>query len=212
MRHWREPRYWLWWWRYRASPEVQIVSGLVVVAMLATAGFAAAGRMPAGNEAGYYLETVTVEQIKTLPPRTIAGSTGERAARRTGPAAGAVLSTQVILTTVTTPGGTTVLRQRQVVPIIRRNEVTVTDALTRVVETRVDGTETRVVTRDRVVTQERVVTAERTVRDEVTTVRVETVPVTQTVRTTETVAVTDTVTMPVTVTEQVTVTVTTKRP
>ena len=188
------------------------MSGLVVVAMLATAGFAAAGRMPAGNEAGYYLETVTVEQIKTLPPRTIAGSTGERAARRTGPAAGAVLSTQVILTTVTTPGGTTVLRQRQVVPIIRRNEVTVTDALTRVVETRVDGTETRVVTRDRVVTQERVVTAERTVRDEVTTVRVETVPVTQTVRTTETVAVTDTVTMPVTVTEQVTVTVTTKRP
>jgi hypothetical protein len=68
--------------------------------------------------------------------------------------------TQVRVRTVAGEEGTRVVTQRQVVPVVRREVVTVAGDVRTVVQQTPGGTETRTVERpvDRVVTQERVVT------------------------------------------------------
>jgi hypothetical protein len=213
--HWRSPRFWLWWWRNRISHELKLLGALLVVAGLGLAGFLAAAGLggPTTEADVLLLETLTVERVVTLTEggeRTVVRPL--RVVRRvTAPAK--VLGTAVELLTITTPGRT----ERQVVPVVRRELVTVAGQPRTIVETRSGRTRTSVVTSDRVVirertvTSERVSTAEQTVVQPVTTTRVvrETVPVTQTVRSTDTVRLTETVSETVTVElPSVTVTVT----
>jgi hypothetical protein len=211
-RYWREPRFWLWWWRYRLPHEVKLAVGLLAVGGLGVAGFFAAagfGGEPSG-ESVVLPETLTIERIVTLEggERTVVRPV--RIVRRVTERS-SVLGTAVELRTITTPGRT----ERQLVPVVRRDLVTVAGRPRTIVETRGGQTRTSVVTRERVVTNER--TVERTVVVPETTTRVVTtvVPVTQTLRSTDTVVVTETVSEPVTVTDEqpvtVTVTVTVKK-
>lgn len=201
-RYWRQSRFWAWWWRNRVSAEAKFVTAALLLIGLGAGGFLAAGGLSAAasDADGEVLQTQVVLRTTTIREqatgtRTVTIPGVERVSRRT----------------VTTPGGTQVITERQEGPTLRR-QVVATRAPVRTVTATVSGrTRTHVVTAQRVVTSERMVTEERTVEQRVTTTRVvtERVPVTQT----QTVSSTETVTLsPVTVTEQIPVTVTVPKP
>jgi hypothetical protein len=193
-------------WR-ELSFEAKSAFLVPVVILLAVAGFFAATRLaalvdPASDASNLRVQTLTVERMVTLTRR------GERTVVRRVVKPAVVLGTAVERLTVTAPGRT----ERKIVPIVRRDLVTVAGQPRTIVETRSGTTRTSVVTSERVVTRERVVTFAQPV----TTTRVvtENVSVTQTLRLTDTVHVTEssppatvTVERPLTVTVTVTVTV-----
>lgn len=232
--YWRQPQFWLWCWRTRVSAEAKRWLAAVTVTMLLTAGFLAATSVEGeANNAESAFETLTIERVVTEPAWTVVRPVQvvRRVTERSG-----VLGTAVEVRTVTTAGKDRVVTQREVVPVVERDVVTVPGRLRTVVETRqgvvrtvvetrqgavrtvvetqrgstrtVVVTSERVVTRDRVVTDERVVTVARTVVQPVTATHAVTQTVPVTVRETETVTVPATVTVEV----PVTVTVTGKKP
>jgi hypothetical protein len=191
-------------WR-ELSFEAKSAFLVPAVILLAVAGFFAATGLaalvdPAPDASDLRVQTLTVERVVTLTRG------GERTVvRRVVVKPAGVLGTAVERLTVTAPGRT----ERKIVPIVRRDLVTVAGQPRTIVETRNGTTRTSVVTSERVVTRERVVTFAQPV----TTTRVvtENVSVTQTLRSTDTVHVTES-SPPVTVTVErpltVTVTVT----
>jgi hypothetical protein len=213
--HWREFRFWKWWWQHRAPLELRVGGYLLLLSALLVGGWLAASNLsPAGaTPSAYTLETtvsktVTVRQSGKLVRRVV------RVVKRVRLRPETVFRTDTSFGTnfVTMPGHVRVVRQRVVkyVPRVRTHVVTVggktrtvTETLqvpTTTVQTR---TETNVVTgatrtvtetqsRTEVVTTERTVVDERTVTETQTHTVTETVPVTVT----ETATVTETVTVP----------------
>jgi hypothetical protein len=217
--HWREIRFWKWWWQNRAPVGLRVGCYVLLLAVLLTGGWFAASRLSpaaAGSNA-YTLETtltktVTVRQGGKLVRRVVHVVKRVRLRPETVFRTDTTFGTKI----VTTPGGVRVVRQPVVkyVPRVRTHVVTVggktrtvTETLqvpTTTVETR---TETNVVTGGtRTVTetqsQTNVITTERTVVDQqtVTETQTHTATVTETapVTVTETVTSTDTVTVTVT--------------
>jgi hypothetical protein len=201
-------------WR-GCSFETKSALALLAAVLLSLAGFSAAAALTdqdstaasEGEAEGVLVQTLTVERVVTLaggvrtvvrPARVV-----RRVVRRvTGPARDAVTSTRLVTVTVTTRE-----IDRKVVPIVRRDVVTVAGQARTIVETREGPTRTIIVR------NERVQTVVRTVVEPVTTTQVVTQPpVTQTVRSTDTVTRTETVSLPVTVQVPVTVTLTVTKP
>jgi hypothetical protein len=208
---WRNPDYLAWWWRTQVSPDTKIVAAVVAIGLLGIGGYVAANGLEGsvgGSEAGgdqVELVTTTVRKVVTVeksgktvtaPARVVAQRVPGGGAQR-APGGGVVTNrvTQVRVATVAGRAGTRVVTQREVVPVVRREQVTVAGGVRTVVQQAPGETVVRTVERqverpvDKIV--ERVVTQERVV-----TVPVQ-VPVTRTV--TETVVVT-VATPPVTIT------------
>ena len=230
--YWRDPHFWSWWWRQRVPGEAKVVAAVVAISLLGFGGYAAAGGLDtavtAGTSESFAAELTTVEKVLTIRER---GRVVTRPVRvvRTIPGRGSTsFSTQVLLDTVTTPGNTYVVTQRDVetVPVIRRVVVTrdgrVQTLVQTVVQTRPGRTQTqtsvvtnervvtseRLVTNERVVTNDRVVTRDRVVTDSITVRSTETVRETVPVTVVETVVRTEIETVPITVPVPVPVTVT----
>jgi hypothetical protein len=179
-REWGNADYWAWWWRNQVSPDAKIVAAVVAIGLLGIGGYVAANGLEssvAGAEAGgaeVEIVTTTVQRLVTVRAGGGAGGAGRGAAGPTqtvvrqvqvagpSPPDGRVTDrvTQVRVRTVAGEEGTRVVTQRQVVPVVRREVVTVAGDVRTVVQQTPGGTETRTVERpvDRVVTQERVVT------------------------------------------------------
>lgn len=196
-------------WRGR-SFETKSGLALLAAVLLSLAGFFAAAALTdevstaasEGETQGVLVQTLTVERVVTLAGGVRTVVRPARVVRRViRPAADGMTSTRLVTVTVTTRE-----IERKVVPIVRRDVVTVAGKARTIVETRQGPTRTSII-RD-----ERVETVVRTVVEPVTTTQsVTQPPVTQTVRSTDTVTKTQTVSLPVTVQVPVTVTVTVTR-
>jgi hypothetical protein len=195
-------------WRGR-SFETKSGLALLAAVLLSLAGFFAAAALTdestaasEGEAEGVLVQTLTVERVVTLAGGVRTVVRPARVVRRViRPARDGVTSTRLVTVTVTTRE-----IERKVVPIVRRDVVTVAGQARTIVETRQGPTRTSIV-RD-----ERVETVVRTVVEPVTTTQsVTQPPVTQTIRSTDTVTKTQTTTLPVTVQVPVTVTVTVTR-
>ena len=231
--HWRDPDFWTWWWRQRVPAEAKVVAAVVAISLLGFGGYAAAGGLDTAvaetSSEPLSPDVTTIEKVLTIRE---SGRVVTRPVRivRTIPGRGSTsFSTQVLLDTVTTPGGTYVVTQRDVetVPVVRRVVVTRDGRVQTVIETRPGRTQTqtsvvidqrtvtneRVLTSERVVTNERVVTRDRVVTDSVTVRSTETVRETLPVTVVETIVRTEIETVPITlpVPVPVTVTVTVKK-
>jgi len=203
--HWRDPHFWTWWWRQRVPGEAKLVAAVVAMSLLGFGGYAAAGGLDTtvaeGSSEPLSPQVTTVEKVLTIRE---SGRVVTRPVRvvRTIPGRGSTsFSTQVLLDTVTTPGGTYVVTQRDVetVPVVRRVVVTRDGRVRTVIQTRPGGTQTSVVTDRRTVTNERVLTSERVVTNERVVTRDRVVTDSVTVRSTDTVRET----LPVTVVETI---------
>ena len=226
--HWRDPRFWRWFWHNRAPSGVKLVVVMFAAVGFLVGGYVAADRLStasAGVSAVTY-ET-TIEQPVTVREH------GKTIVRRVAVVRRVVLRPQTAFETrydtrlITTPGGVKVVRQKVVryVPVIRRRVVTVNGKTRTIKETHLVAvttirtetqTETSVITNERTVINAQTVVNQNTVT-QVSTQNVNvTVPVTvsethtQTLVTTQTLpAETVTETLPgETVTETVTVTTT----
>ena len=208
--HWREIRFWKWWWQNRAPVGLRVGCYVLLLALLLTGGWFAASRLsPAAAGSNVYTlettlnKTVTVRQGGKLVRRVV------HVVKRVRLRPETVFRTDTTFGTkfVTTPGGVRVVRQPVVkyVPRVRTHIVTVGGKTRTVTETQQvptttiqTRTETNVVTgATRTVTetqsQTNVITTERTVVDQ------------QTVTETQTHTVTVTETVPLTITNTVTV-------
>ena len=205
--HWRDPHFWTWWWRQRVPGEAKLVAAVVGVSLLGFGGYAAAGGLDTavaeGSSESLSPQVTTVEKVLTIRE---SGRVVTRPVRvvRTIPGEGSTsFSTQVLLNTLTTPGRSYVVTQRDVrtVPVIRRVVVTRDGRARTIVETRPGRTQTSVVTDQRTVTNERVLTNERVVTRDRTVTDIVTIRLTETIQRTETVPVivVETVTVPLTV-------------
>ncbi len=205
--HWRDPHFWTWWWRQRVPGEAKLVAAVVGVSLLGFGGYAAAGGLDTavaeGSSESLSPQVTTVEKVLTIRE---SGRVVTRPVRvvRTIPGQGSTsFSTQVLLNTLTTPGRSYVVTQRDVrtVPVIRRVVVTQDGRARTIVETRPGRTQTSVVTDQRTVTNERVLTNERVVTRDRTVTDIVTIRLTETIQRTETVPVivVETVTVPLTV-------------
>ena len=190
-REWGNTDYWAWWWRNQVSADAKIVAAVVAIGLLGIGGYVAANGLEGsvgGAEAGgaeVEVVTTTVQRLVTVRAGAAAASAG---APRSAGAAGAVGRTQTVVRQVQAAGpaarasrvtdritqvqvktvagevATRVVTQRQVVPVVRREVVTVAGDVRTVVQQAPGGSETRTVERvveravDRVVTQERIVT------------------------------------------------------
>jgi hypothetical protein len=174
---WRDPYYWSWWWRNRVSPDAKIVVAVVAVGLLGIGGYVAANGLEAsvagpgarGDEVE--LVTTTVQKLVTVRADGEAVTTPARVVARV--ADGSVAADRVTQVRVETVGGGTqarVVTRREVVPVVRRERVTVAGGVrtvvrearaeTQTVERVVDQVVERVV--ERTVTQERPVTVDAT--------------------------------------------------
>lgn len=167
---WRDPDYLAWWWRTQVSPDAKIVTAVVVIGVLGIGGYVAAnglegsvgGAEAYGGQVGLVTTTVrklvTVEKsggVVTTPARVVA--------RRVGGGVATERVTQVRVATVPGPAGTRIVTEREVVPVVRRERVTVAGEVRTVVQQAPAETQTETRTVERVVTQERVVTVTETV-------------------------------------------------
>jgi hypothetical protein len=185
-REWGSVDYWAWWWRNQVSPDAKIVAAVVAIGLLGIGGYVAANGLEGsvgGAEAGgaeVEVVTTTVQKLVTVRASGTGGGAGaagptQTVVRQVQVAAPAERGsrvtdrvTQVQVKTVAGDAGTRVVTQRQVVPVVRREVVTVAGDVRTVVQQTPGGVETRTVERvvervveravDRVVTQERVVT------------------------------------------------------
>lgn len=205
--HWRDPHFWTWWWRQRVPGGAKVVAAVVAISLLGFGGYAAAGGLDTavaeGSSESLSPQVTTVEKVLTIRE---SGRVVTRPVRvvRTIPGQGSTsFSTQVLLNTLTTPGRSYVVTQRDVrtVPVIRRVVVTQDGRARTIVETRPGRTQTSVVTDQRTVTNERVLTNERVVTRDRTVTDIVTIRLTETIQRTETVPVivVETVTVPLTV-------------
>jgi hypothetical protein len=192
---WRDPEYLSWWWHSRVSLDAKVVAAVIAIGLLGIGGYVAANGLEgsvAGAEAEdgeVQLVTTTVRKLVTVRKAGQVVTTPSRVvARRVagGAVANAVTNnvTQVRVETVAGTAGTRVVTEREVVPVVRQQRVTVAGGVRvrTVVEQAPAETQTRTV--EQVV--ERVV--DRVVERVVTEARPVTVVVTQIVR--ETVVVT----------------------
>jgi hypothetical protein len=162
--------YWAWWWRNQVSPDAKIVAAVVAIGLLGIGGYVAANGLEGsvgGAEAGgaeVEVVTTTVQKLVTVRARGADAAGPTQTVVRQVQVAGRSGSdsrvtdrvTQVHVKTVSGEAGTRVVTQRQVVPVVQRERVTVAGDVRTVVQPGPGGTETRTV--ERVVTQERVVT------------------------------------------------------
>ena len=68
-RHWLEPRFWIWWWRWRLSPEFRTAAILGLFVLLLGAGWVAADQLSSANASGTNQDAVletTVERTVTV--------------------------------------------------------------------------------------------------------------------------------------------------
>jgi hypothetical protein len=209
-KHWRDPQFWRWLWRDRASPEVKAGICVVVAVLILGGGWFAAERLAgasAATSAGQVkfvpeLEATTVEKMVTV-------RSNGRVIRKLVPE---VRKTVVLETTtsvrtdvVTLAGGVrTVQSSRTVdVPVVTKKVITAAGRTATIVTTKLVPTietKTSTETRTSTVVQSR------------TQTQVETQPITVTRTQTTSVTTTRTVTQPVTTTQVVTVTQTTTAP
>jgi hypothetical protein len=194
-KHWREPRFWKWWWQNRLSLEIQVGAMLVLLALLLGGGWLAADRLAPANAAdssSYVLET-TVNRVVTVREQG-------KVVRKLVPVVRRILvkrATQYRTEThygtriVTTPGGVRVVREPVIryVPKVRTRVVTNKGQVRTVSETRFLPT-TNIETR----TQTAVVTGERTITNTATAIQIQTVVNARTVTDTQTATVINTVT------------------
>jgi hypothetical protein len=171
-RQWGSLDYWAWWWRNQVSPDAKIVAAVVAIGLLGIGGYVAANGLEGsvGAEAG----DAEVEVVRTTVQKLVtvrAGGAGDAGAaeptqtvvRQVQVAAAAASGSRVTdrvtlvqVRTVAGEAGPRVVTQRQIVPVVQRERVTVAGAVRTVIQPGSGGTDTRTV--ERVVTQERVVT------------------------------------------------------
>jgi hypothetical protein len=202
---WRDPDYLAWWWRTQVSPDAKIVAAVVAIGLLGIGGYVAANGLEGsvgGVEADggrVELVTTTVRKVVTVQKGGGVVTTPTRAvAQRAGGGVVTDRVTEVRVETVAGPAGTRIVTEREVVPVVRHERVTVAGGVRTVVQQAPAATETHTVEQvvERVVTEERVVTvpaATRTVTETVV-VTVATPPVTVTAG-----PITLTVTLPITI-------------
>jgi hypothetical protein len=213
--HWRDPKFWRWFWHNRTPLGAKLVLGALAAAAFLVGGFVAADHLPrASADAAALTYESTSEQAVTVREH------GQTVVRRVPVVRRVVLRPQTVFETrydtrlVTTPGGVKLVPVKVVsyVPVIRRHLITVNGKTTTLTQTRLVPTtkvETRTQTETNVVTNERTVVNQSTVT--VSSTRTVPVPVTVNQTHTETVVETQpavTVTLPVTVTNILPVTVT----
>ena len=177
-REWGNADYWAWWWRTQVSPDAKIVAAVVGIGLLGIGGYVAANGLEgsvAGAEADgaeVQIVTTTVQKLVTVRADGASGAGPAQTVVRQVQVAGLAARgsqatdrvTQVQVQTVAGQAGTRVVTQRQIVPVVQRQRVTVAGEVRTVVQTGPGGTETRTVERvverpvERIVTQERVVT------------------------------------------------------
>lgn len=197
-KHWRNPRFWPWWWRNRASLEAKGIAVVAAVLALGAGGYVgsrALGDALAAGPTDGEVQVLTIQRLVTVRRNGRAVTRPVRVLRRVAGRATTAYVTQTVRRARRAPARTRVVTAARVVTASR--VVTATRGAT--------VTNQRVVTSQRVVTDQRVVTSERVVtatQPGGTTTRV----VTDTRTITTTVPVTTTVVQ--TVTEPVTVTVT----
>jgi hypothetical protein len=192
-RQWSSARYWQSWWRDDVSPDAKIVVAVVAIGLLGIGGYAAANGLEStaggdANDAELALVTTTVRKLVTVEKSGgVVTVPGRVVTQRVDGGVTTDRVTQVRVEAVAEPGETRVVTEREVVPVVRRQRVTVPGGV-RTVVTQVTGpaltgpaatgpTVTRTVER----VEERVVTvvATRTVTETVA-VTVATPPVTVT--------------------------------
>ncbi len=202
--HWRDPKFWAWYWHNRTPLGAKLVLGAFAAAAFLGGGFLVADHLPraSANAADALTYESTSEQSVTVREH------GKTVIKRVPVVRRVVLRPQTAFETrydtrlVTTPGGV------KLIPVVRRSVITVNGKTTTVTQTRLVPT-TKVETQTNVVTNERTVVNQSTVT--VSNIRNVTVPVTVNDTHTETVVETQpavTVTMPVTVTSILPVTIT----
>jgi hypothetical protein len=131
-KHWYKPRFWVWWWRNRASDRLRLGLALGLCLAGGVAGYLAAGRLAPARAS-----TVTSVATRTVQV-TVNGAAVARTVtvRAPGPV---TRKTVRVVKTVDGPARTSYLTQTVVVPRA------VTVPVTRQVPTTVTVTETRTV-------------------------------------------------------------------
>lgn len=216
--HWRDPRFWPWFWHNRVPLGLKVVIASIGAALFLILGYFAANRLPgaSASPAALTYET-TIQQSVTVREH------GKTIIRRVPVVRRVFLRPQTAFETrydtriVTTPGGVRYVPQRVVkfVPVVQRHVITVNGKTQTVTQTRlVRTTSIRTQTLTNVVTNQQTVVNQNTVT--LVNNREVTVPVTVTESHTTTVVETQTlppetvtaplitITLPVTVTETVT--------
>ena len=216
--HWREPRFWRWFWDNRTSLGTKVALSLCAAAAFLVGGYFAAdslGTASAGVSAATYETTIQVPVTVTLHGKVVVRRIP--VVRRILVHGHTAVETRYDTQVITTPGQVRLVHEKVVkyVPVIRRHVVTVNGKTHTTIETKlVPVTTIRTQTLTNQVTNQvtNLVTNQETVVTTVTIVNNRTVTETQTSTVVETQTlppITVTETVPSTVTETITLPATT---
>jgi hypothetical protein len=172
--NWKEPGFWLWWWRTRVSSSTKHVAALALAAFLLVGGYFAsnwlAGASAANGGLNTYVVQTTVTKIvtvrdhgKTIVKRVPVVIRRTIVRSKTATAYNTVVDTRV----VTTRGGTryVVRKVTKLVPVVHQKVVTKNGKTTTVTQTQLVPTvktQTQVVTNSQTVTNESTVVVNHT--------------------------------------------------
>ena len=124
--HWRDPHFWTWWWRQRVPGEAKLVAAVVAISLLGFGGYAAAGGLDTavaeGSSESLSPQVTTVEKVLTIRESGRVVTSPVRVVRTIPGQGSTSFSTQVLLNTLTTPGRSYVVTQRDVEPFPSSDE------------------------------------------------------------------------------------------
>jgi hypothetical protein len=229
--HWREPKFWLWWFRQGAPSEVRWILGLLGVILVLGGGFLAADRLSQANAGvsptSEFTFVTTIERNVTVREhgRTIVKRVP--VIRRVLVRPQTMYETRLETRIIKTPGGVRIVTHPVIryVPVVKKSVVTVAgkrQVRTTTVMVPTVKTQTQTITNSQTVVNENTstvvtvvettipvtTTVRRTTTESTTVVSTQTLPA-QTVTTTQTVTQPGvTITLPITGTVTVTVTTT----
>lgn len=198
--HWREPRFWLWWFRRGGPPEVRLIAGLFALAVALAGGFLAAARL---SQAGVGVSSTSGFTFVTTVQQDVTVRQGDTNVVRRVPVVRRVVvrpqtryETQLRTRVVTTSGDVRLVKRY--VPVLTERVVTVRGP---------GGIKTETVLGPTARTQTQTITNAETVVNHDTSTVLATVPVTISVREPTTVVSTQTLSAEIrTITHFVTVT------
>ena len=226
-KHWREARFWVWFWRERIRPEAKALLGVVLIVLMLAGGWLAASRLSTASAGVTQFQAFTFE---TTVQKMVTVREKGKIVRKLVPVVRKVFvkrrtkfktTTDVQTHVITRSGGVRTVRTKVIVhvPVVSKQVITVNGKTKTVVTTRLlpttnIETQTSTLTRTQTQTQTQtqvqvqVQTQTQTQTSTVTTTKTVTQPVTVTQPATTTRTVTTTQTVPVTVTETQTQTLT----
>jgi hypothetical protein len=219
-KHWRDPRFWRWFWHDRVAPEVKALVAAILIVLMLGGGWLAANRLSTANAgvstpAAVLTFETTVQKLVTVHEKG-------KIVRKLVPVVHKVFvkratafqtTTDVQTHVVTISGGVRTVRSKVVVhvPVVSKKVITVdgktkTVVTTRLVPTTRTQTQTLTNTLTRVQTLTQTQVQVQVQQQTQTQTQTQTKTQTQTQTQTNTVTTTRTVTQPVTTTRTVTTT------